>query len=217
MSSKLNKRRLKKKEKAVQHNQKNELRRQRETRVSKQREFERLEKEIGERREHLKEERSRRRQMRKKEEKEFRQMREREERTRKKEEEKEERMRKKADEDRLKKETQKWKKEIRDEEVRRRREERERRRETKKEHERKERFRIAKKKLESKFKKIGKRKPPFEVIKVGSNSNVKFTTYFDSYIIKINKYPNDPVNVFQKAIDMTINDRELVLTRTNPY
>ena len=223
MSPKLNKRRLKKKEKAVQHNQKNELRHQRELekiRISKQRELERLEKEIGERREHLKEERLRRRQMRKKEEKEFRQMREREELTRRNEEvklqkrrEKEERMRKKADEDRLKKETKKWKKEIRDEEKRRKREERERRREIKKEYERKERFRIAKKKLESKLKKIGKsgkRKPPFEVIKVGSNSNAKFTKYFDSYTIKINKYPIDPVNVFQKAIDITTNERGLV-------
>ena len=44
-------------------------------------------------------------------------------------------------------------KEIRDEEKRRKREEKKRRRETKKEYERKERFRIAKKKLESKFKK----------------------------------------------------------------
>ena len=138
MSSKLNKRRLKKKEKAVQHNQKNELRRQRELekiRVSKQRELERLEKEIGERREHLKEERLRRQQRCKKEEKEFRQMREREELMRKKEEvklqkkrEKEERMRKKADEDRLKKETQKWEKEIRAEEKRREEEKRQARR-----------------------------------------------------------------------------------------
>ena len=101
--------------------------------------------------------------MRKKEEKEFRQMHEKEELMRRKEEEKqqkrrekEERMLKKADEARLKKETQKWEKEIRDKGVRRRREERERRREIKKEYEQKERFRIAKKKLESKFKKIGK-------------------------------------------------------------
>ena len=70
--------------------------------------------------------------------------------------EKEERMRKKADEDRLKKETKQWEKEIRDEEQRRKLEEKKRRQETKKEYERKERFRIAKKKLESKFKKIKK-------------------------------------------------------------
>ena len=47
MSPKLNKRRLKKKEKAVQHNQKEELRRHRELekiKISKQRELERLEK-----------------------------------------------------------------------------------------------------------------------------------------------------------------------------
>lgn len=52
--------------------------------------------------------------------------------------------------------------------------------------------------------------PPFEVTKVGSNSNAKFTTYFDSYTIKINRYPIDPVDVFQKTIDMTINERGLV-------
>ena len=153
-----------------------------------------MEKEIGERREHIKEERLRRRQMRKKEELKFRQMREKVELIRKKEElklqkirEKEERVRKKAEEARLKKETQKWEKEIRDEEKRRERE-------RKKEERKRER----------------ERKPPFEVIKVGSNSNVKFTTYFDSYNIKINKYPIDPVNVFQKASDMTINERGLV-------
>ena len=159
-----------------------------------------MEKEIGERREHLNEERLRRRQMRKKEELKYRQMREKEELMRKKEElklrkirEKEERMRKKAEEARLKKETQKWEKEIRDEEKRRERE-------NKKEERKRERER----------KKAEKRKPPFEVIKTGSNSNAKFTTYFDTYTIKINKYPIDPVNVFQKALDMTINERGLV-------
>ena len=108
--------------------------------------------------------------MRKKEEKEFRQMREREELMRRKEEvksqkrrEKEERMRKKADEDRLKKETKRWEKEIRDDEKRRKLEEKKRRQETKKEYERKERFRIAKKKLESKFKKMGKNLKPILV------------------------------------------------------
>ena len=53
--------------------------------------------------------------------------------------------------------------------------------------------------------------PPFEVIRVGSNSNPKFTTYFDSYTIKVNRYPIDPVNVFQKTIDITINERGLVM------
>ena len=52
--------------------------------------------------------------------------------------------------------------------------------------------------------------PPLEVIRVGSNSNAKFTTYFDSYTIKVNRYPIDPVNVFQKTIDITINERGLV-------
>ena len=70
--------------------------------------------------------------------------------------------------------------------------------------------------------------PSFEVIRVGSNSNAKFTTYFDSYTIKINRYPIDPVNVFQKTIDITINERGLVTgdkirlivshpTWTNPF
>ena len=203
-NKKKDRRRQKKKEKALQHNQKEELRRQREfekIRISKQRELERLEKEIGERREHLKEERSRRRQMRKKEELKYLQMREKEELMCKKEElklqkirEKEERMRKKAEEARLKKETQKWEREIRNEEKRRERE-------RKKEERKRERER----------KKAEKRKPLFEVIKTGSNSNAKFTTYFDSYNIKINKYPIDPVNVFQKALDMTTNERGLVM------
>ena len=52
--------------------------------------------------------------------------------------------------------------------------------------------------------------PPFEVIRVGSNSNAKFPTYFDSYTIKVNRYPIDPVNAFQKTIDITINERGLV-------
>ena len=196
-NKKKDRRRQKKKEKALQHNQKEELRRQRElerTRISKQRELERLEKEIGERREHLKEERLRRRQMRKKEELKFRQLREKEELMRKKEQlkhkkirEKEERMLKKAEEARLKKETQKWEKKIRDEEKRRER-----------------------KNKKEERKKAEKRKPPFEVIKTGSNSNKKFTTCFDTYTIKINKFPVDPVNVFQRALDMTIGQRKLV-------
>ena len=66
------------------------------------------------------------------------------------------------------------------------------------------------KEIRAEEKRREKRKPPFEVIKVGSNSNAKFTTYFDSYTIKINKYPIDPVNVFQKALEMTINERGLV-------
>ena len=98
-------------------------------------------------------------------------------------------MRKKAKEARLKEETQKWEKEIRDEEKRREREERKRERERKK---------------------AEKRKPPFEVIKIGSSSRARYTTYFDAYTIKINRYPIDPVKVFQKAIDMTINERGLV-------
>ena len=191
-NNKKDRRRQKKKKKAIQYNERKELHRQRElekTRISKQREIERSEKEIGGRREHLKEERLRRRQMRKKEELEFQKMREKVELMRKKEElrlqkirEKEERKRKKAEEARVKKETQKWEKEIRDEEKRRERER----------------------------KKAEKRKPPFEIIKVGSSSTKNYTSYFDSYTIKINKYPIDPVKAFQEAINITINERGLV-------
>ena len=131
-NKKKDRRRQKKKEKALQHNQKEELRRQRaleKVKLSKQRELERLEKEIGERRELRKKENLRRRQLRKKEELKFRQMREKEElkfqQMRKKEElklqrrrEKEKLVRKRAEEARLKKETQKWEREIRNEEKR---------------------------------------------------------------------------------------------------
>ena len=52
--------------------------------------------------------------------------------------------------------------------------------------------------------------PPFEVVKVGANANAKFTTYFDSYTIKVNRRTIEPLAVFQKAIDMTVNERGLV-------
>ena len=99
------------------------------TKLSKQRELERLEKEVGNQPELRKKENLRRRQMRKKEELKFRQMREKEElkfqQMRKREElkfqrmrEKEELVRKREDQARLKKETQKWEREIRKEEKR---------------------------------------------------------------------------------------------------
>ena len=50
--------------------------------------------------------------------------------------------------------------------------------------------------------------PPFEVLRVGSNA--KFTTYFDSYTIKVNRYPVEPLDVFRRAIDTTISERGLV-------
>ena len=53
--------------------------------------------------------------------------------------------------------------------------------------------------------------PTFELIKTGSNANARFTTYFDSYRIKINKYPIDPADVFKSAMEKTINDRGLVV------
>ena len=70
------------------------------------------------------------------------------------------------------------------------------------------------------FKKIGKirrqfrrkferRKPPaFNVVKTYSNANAKFTTYFDTY--KIYVYGRvDPVAVFKKALDLTVEERKL--------
>ena len=131
--------------------------------------------------------------VRKKEQRKFLQMRK-----------KEELVRKRENQTRLKKETQKWEREIKKEEKRQARVLDDLKWRGKK------KFGDIRRKLDNKLKKIGKRKPPFEVIRVGSNSNAKFTTYFDSYNIKINRYPIDPVNVFQKAIDMTINERGLV-------
>ena len=50
---------------------------------------------------------------------------------------------------------------------------------------------------------------PFKVVRTFANANARFTTYFDTY--KVYVYgPTDPVSVFQKAIDLTIEDRRLV-------
>ena len=50
---------------------------------------------------------------------------------------------------------------------------------------------------------------PFKVVRTFTNANARFTTYFDTY--KVYVYgPTDPVSVFQKAIDLTIDDRRLV-------
>ena len=50
---------------------------------------------------------------------------------------------------------------------------------------------------------------PFKVVRTFTNANARFTTYFDTY--KVYVYgPTDPVAVFQKAIDLTIEDRRLV-------
>ena len=65
-------------------------------------------------------------------------------------------------------------------------------------------------KEEKRRQKFENKKPPFEVIKIGSNSNKKLTSHFDSYNVKINSYPIDPVDVFRQAINMTINERGLV-------
>ena len=47
---------------------------------------------------------------------------------------------------------------------------------------------------------------PFKVVRTFTNPNARFTTYFDTY--KVYVYgPTDPVLVFQKAIDLTVEDR----------
>ena len=57
--------------------------------------------------------------------------------------------------------------------------------------------------------KFERRRPPaFNVVKTYSNANAKFTTYFDTY--KIYVYGRvDPVAVFKKALDLTVEDRKL--------
>ena len=57
--------------------------------------------------------------------------------------------------------------------------------------------------------KFERRKPPaFNVVKTFSNANAKFTTYFDTY--KIYVYGRvDPVAVFKKALNLTIEERYL--------
>ena len=118
---------------------------------------------------------------------------------------KEELVRKRENQAQLKKETLKWEREIKKEEKRQAKILDDLKWKGKK------KFRDIRRRLDNKLKKIGKNiRQPFEVIKTGSNSNARFTTYFDTYTIKINKFPVDPVNVFQKALDMTINERELV-------
>ena len=66
-------------------------------------------------------------------------------------------------------------------------------------------------KEEKRREKLVSNKPPFEIIKTGSNANAHFTTYFDSYMVKINRYPIDPANVFKAAMEKTINERGLVV------
>ena len=49
----------------------------------------------------------------------------------------------------------------------------------------------------------------FEVVRTFSNSNRKFTSYFDTY--KVYVYGRvDPVAVFKKALDLTVEERQLV-------
>ena len=50
---------------------------------------------------------------------------------------------------------------------------------------------------------------PFKVVRTFTNANARFTTYFDTYTVYVYG-PTDPVAVFQKAIDLTIEDRGLV-------
>ena len=57
--------------------------------------------------------------------------------------------------------------------------------------------------------KIERREPPaFNVVKMYSNHNAKFTTYFDTY--KVYVYGRvDPVAIFKKALDLTVEERRL--------
>ena len=57
--------------------------------------------------------------------------------------------------------------------------------------------------------KFERRKPPaYNVVKTYSNANAKFTTYFDTY--KVYVYGRlDPVAVFKKALDLTVEERRL--------
>ena len=58
--------------------------------------------------------------------------------------------------------------------------------------------------------KFERRKPSsFKVVRTYSNANAKLTTYFDTY--KTYVYGRvDPVAVFKKALDMTVEERQLV-------
>ena len=59
-----------------------------------------------------------------------------------------------------------------------------------------------------KFERVLRKLPAFNVLKTYSNANAKFTTYFDTY--KIYVYGRvDPVAVFKKALDMTVEERGL--------
>ena len=66
-------------------------------------------------------------------------------------------------------------------------------------------------KEEKRRQKLVSTEPSFELIKIGSNANARFTTYFDSYRVKINRYPIDPADVFKTAMEKTINTRGLVV------
>ena len=59
-----------------------------------------------------------------------------------------------------------------------------------------------------KFERVLRKLPTFNVVRTYSNSNAKFTTYFDTY--KIYLYGCvDPVVVFKRAMDMTVETRGL--------
>ena len=54
-----------------------------------------------------------------------------------------------------------------------------------------------------------KRRPPaFKVVRTHSNANARFTTYFDTYKVYVYGHA-DPVVVFKKALDMTVEARLL--------
>ena len=59
-----------------------------------------------------------------------------------------------------------------------------------------------------KFERVLRKLPTFNVVKTYSNGNARFTTYFDTY--KVYVYDRvDPVVVFKKALDLTVEERRL--------
>ena len=59
-----------------------------------------------------------------------------------------------------------------------------------------------------KFERVLKKLPTFNVVKTYSNANAKFTSYFDTYKIYVYGCV-DPVVVFKKTMDMTVEERGL--------
>ena len=59
-----------------------------------------------------------------------------------------------------------------------------------------------------KFERVLRKLPAFNVVRTYTNANARFTTYFDTY--KVYLYDRvDPVVVFKKALDLTVEERRL--------